>query len=88
MPHSVTSNVLTSTGCFEHGFEIGPQLFTFFDAKVVDAIDAAYGSQSGKRPYDQAVLYSVYVTLEDMQRSNWTVTFPPEDGNASEYNTE
>jgi len=81
MPHSVSSPALTSSGCFEDLFRDGTYLITFFDAKVIDYLDA--NTPAGvQRPYDQAVLYNVYITLEDMQHSNWTVTFPPEDSSS------
>ena len=65
-------DALFSASCYEHILDMGKVVFIFiFDAKVVENTPWEVVAK------DYLVLKRYDLTLEDLQRLNWKITYPP-----------
>lgn len=63
----------------EENFRTIPYIqFLIFDAKVYEELKQ-YDIPCEETTYTISVLYRYQLTLEELQRMNWTVVYPPEE---------
>jgi hypothetical protein len=64
---------------WEENFRTIPYIqFLIFDAKVYEELKQ-YDIPCEETTYTISVLYRYQLTLEELQRMNWTVVYPPEE---------